>query len=122
MRSRGQQARRVEPGTADESFAGQPEQALADSEVRPDPGSRRYARTTARPRKQGRAGSITHILPADSVPLVRPNLRQVTRARIGPLWRGRQRADDGGDDFLGRAGGIDLEPGLLAEGLQVGEL
>src|ERR1700749_5339812 len=44
-----------------------PEGASADSEVRPDPGARPYARTTAKPGKPGRTGSTIHILPADSV-------------------------------------------------------
>ena len=53
-------------GPADKSISRQPETASADSEVRPGPRPRTYAHTTAKPRKQGRDRSTTHILPADS--------------------------------------------------------
>src|SRR5215472_5925663 len=66
------QARRIRPaapvgatnlGPADRSYPKTARSASAESEVRPDPGHRPYARITPEPRRQGR--STIHILPAE---------------------------------------------------------
>src|SRR5262249_23681196 len=67
------QARRIRPaapvgatnlGPAGRSYPKTARSASAESEVRPDPGHRPYARITPEPRRQGR--STIHILPAES--------------------------------------------------------
>src|SRR5215467_8897332 len=71
------QARRIRPaapvgatnlGPADRSYPRTARSASAESEVRPDPGHRPYARITPEPRRQGR--STIHILPADYLRLL----------------------------------------------------
>src|SRR5262249_21171161 len=66
------QARRIRPaapvgatnlGPAGRSYPKTARSASAESEVRPDPGHRPYARITPEPRRQGR--STIHILPAE---------------------------------------------------------